>query len=313
MLYSLTARCIGGRHQLDHFFAFLPAMKTAGFAYINLCFAEFQELLTADFDICGFKDRLDSYGLKVNFAHGPMKYPFLYHCPDLFVEHDKMMKALEISAALSVKSFVIHLGSVLDEKGYVLPERSFVENVKYLRPYIEYGMSHDIGIAIENGTNQPWDVPMDSGRSSEPKMQEVSPSFDELIAISDAFFREYGKRVCGICFDTGHAFLAGLDLQKEINKVGERLMVTHIHDNHGATDEHLPIGQGVIPWSEVCQGFANIRYNGELSLELYFPEEVMAVSKFSDVLFSAGEGLKRLGEKIGLSVAESQADYSDKE
>ena len=89
--------------------------------------------------------------------------------------------------------------------------------------------------------------------------------------------------------------------------------MTHIHDNHGATDEHLPIGQGVIPWSEVCQGFANIRYNGELSLELYFPEEVMAVSKFSDVLFSAGEGLKRLGEKIGLSVAESQADYSDKE
>ena len=90
-------------------------------------------------------------------------------------------------------------------------------------------------------------------------------------------------------------------------------MVTHIHDNHGATDEHLPIGQGAIPWSEVCQGFADIRYDDELSLELYFPEEVMTASNFPDVLSSAGEGLKRLGEKIGLSVAKSQADYSDKE
>ncbi len=53
------------------------------------------------------------------------------------------------------------------------------------------------------------------------------------------------------CIDTGHAFLNGYSLRgiDEAIKPLEPVCI-HVHDNHGAKDEHLHIGCGSINWLE---------------------------------------------------------------
>lgn len=59
------------------------------------------------------------------------------------------------------------------------------------------------------------------------------------------------------CFDAGHAHIfGGVPLTCWIDELGDLLGEIHIHDNHGVTDEHLPVGEGSIPFREL---FALVR------------------------------------------------------
>lgn len=59
-------------------------------------------------------------------------------------------------------------------------------------------------------------------------------------------FNEFPQ--AGALLDTGHAHVNGWDLAKVVRVLGPRLAACHIHDNSGAADEHLPVGQGTIDW-----------------------------------------------------------------
>ncbi len=80
------------------------------------------------------------------------------------------------------------------------------------------------------------------------------------------FLREAGLADVGICFDAGHAHLED-NPSSQIAAVGERILTTHLHDNHGHRDEHLPPFSGTAPWREILQGLANSGYDGCLLLE----------------------------------------------
>jgi sugar phosphate isomerase/epimerase len=59
------------------------------------------------------------------------------------------------------------------------------------------------------------------------------------------------------CFDTGHAnAFGGAPLGLWIETLGDLLGEIHIHDNHGTADEHLPVGEGNVPFREL---FAMVR------------------------------------------------------
>lgn len=54
------------------------------------------------------------------------------------------------------------------------------------------------------------------------------------------------------CFDAGHAnVFGGVPLVCWVEELGDLLGEIHIHDNHGVTDEHLPVGEGNIPFREL--------------------------------------------------------------
>lgn len=49
----------------------------------------------------------------------------------------------------------------------------------------------------------------------------------------------------GICFDTGHFNLfSKIPLEDWMVALKPYIVELHLHDNHGATDEHLPLGEG---------------------------------------------------------------------
>ena len=54
----------------------------------------------------------------------------------------------------------------------------------------------------------------------------------------------------GICLDLGHAHI-NPGIQEAIGVLGDRIISLHVHDNHGAKDEHLWPGEGTIDWPAV--------------------------------------------------------------
>jgi sugar phosphate isomerase/epimerase len=51
-----------------------------------------------------------------------------------------------------------------------------------------------------------------------------------------------------LCFDTGHAHLEG-GVVAGVEAIRDFLVTTHVHDNRGERDDHLPPYEGTIDWS----------------------------------------------------------------
>ncbi len=69
-----------------------------------------------------------------------------------------------------------------------------------------------------------------------------------------------------LALDTGHANL-GEGFAHETQAAGSLLATTHVHDNDGRQDAHLPPGHGTIDWAEWGSVLDSIRYSGPIILE----------------------------------------------
>lgn len=103
----------------------------------------------------------------------------------------------------------------------------------------------------------------------------------------DRFNERYHAEVLGFCFDTGHANLIGIDMERFIRTLGNRLKVLHIHDNDGIADLHqIPFtftrtreNKASTDWDGFVRGLESIHFNKVLSFETApvltsFPEEM---------------------------------------
>lgn len=71
----------------------------------------------------------------------------------------------------------------------------------------------------------------------------------------------------GFCFDSGHAHCKGGGALPWLDAFGERMFTTHLHDNRGKADEHMPPGFGTIPWIDVIQRFRKFNYRNTVNFE----------------------------------------------
>jgi sugar phosphate isomerase/epimerase len=71
----------------------------------------------------------------------------------------------------------------------------------------------------------------------------------------------------GTCLDFGHAHLAG-GVADAAETMAGLLLATHVHDNHGARDEHLPPYEGTIAWETALAALRKVGYDGVFMLEV---------------------------------------------
>jgi len=71
----------------------------------------------------------------------------------------------------------------------------------------------------------------------------------------------------GVCLDFGHAHMTG-DVADAIETLSGMLIATHVHDNHGTRDEHLPPFEGTIDWPGALMALQKVGYEGPMMLEL---------------------------------------------
>lgn len=72
----------------------------------------------------------------------------------------------------------------------------------------------------------------------------------------------------GLCLDTGHAAVNGLDVAREVHAAGQRIISIHAHSNDGKRDLHQPPTDGVVDWGRVVAALAEIGYARRLVLEI---------------------------------------------
>jgi sugar phosphate isomerase/epimerase len=79
----------------------------------------------------------------------------------------------------------------------------------------------------------------------------------------------------GVCWDTGHANLCGLDQYAELKKLGSRLKGLHVHDNYGmrapGNDLHLLPYWGNINFDAIISALLEIDYKGTFNFEVVNP------------------------------------------
>ena len=151
---------------------------------------------------------------------------------------DEARRALEFAEKVPCPLAVIHAGA-LEDRYHPRHLDAIYQSLEILVPFAD---DRGVRLTLENIPN----------RLSLERM--------------DRFLREADLTGVGICFDAGHAHLESTPAS-QITSAGERILTTHLHDNNGHRDEHLPPFAGTAPWPEILQGLADSGYDGCLLLE----------------------------------------------
>ena len=196
-------------------------------------------------------------GLPVNQTHGDTMTGMQWDDPAYprRAEHFEMLfRCIEGARRLGAKYMVMH--------PYNLPHKplySVKENreacIAYLAPYIEAAKKAGICIAVENM--------VDFGRKHR---RYCGGDIYELIDLVDTI----NDPSVGICLDTGHANISGINPAAAVRAIGKkRLFCTHINDNHAqkGLDEHLFPYFGDIDWASVVRALKEIGYENDFSYE----------------------------------------------
>src|SRR5712675_43378 len=96
-----------------------------------------------------------------------------------------------------------------------------------------------------------------------------------------------------LCFDTGHAHLEG-GVVPSLEVIRDLIVTTHIHDNRGERDDHLPPYEGTIDWNNALAAMpANVPFVFELK------EPAAAIGSSDLQAFAATlQGMRAVFEKF---------------
>ncbi len=81
-----------------------------------------------------------------------------------------------------------------------------------------------------------------------------------------ALVAEIGRPELGLALDTGHANLVASAASETLD-AATGLVTTHVHDNNGRQDSHLPPGMGSVVWEDWLGSLDRIGYVGPIVLE----------------------------------------------
>ena len=157
------------------------------------------------------------------------------------------------------------------------------ESVRQIATCIEHASEWTDRVAIHPGYLSPLGR-LDPGRAwvtHKEALREIGrcavdhgvlACLENMIAIREFLCRDPGELLgtiegiegVGACFDIGHAHTVGA-VPAFLDVLGSADHL-HLHDNHGMSDEHLPIGAGTVDWARVGPAVA-ARYRGIVVIE----------------------------------------------
>lgn len=167
----------------------------------------------------------------------------------LDITRKKLRRAFELIEIFKPRSVVCHLGYDPDKHAYKMKE--------WLRISIET-WSELIETAAESGT---------------PVMFENT--YEKLPDVHLELFQNLPGSNFGFCLDVGHLMAyAGSTWQVWLDKLQPWLGQVHLHDNNGAMDEHIAIGQGQFNFNELFGYFQRHNLSPLVTLEPHSEEDL---------------------------------------
>lgn len=158
----------------------------------------------------------------------------------------QVMKAAEI---LRPRVIVVHPG--FDDLHYGDNSLEWLKNsVSFWREFVPQAREIGTILAVEN-------------------IFEKEPSTLKALldAIDDPCFRH--------CFDVGHwNMFTTVTMEEWFSELGSYIVESHIHDNHGKSDEHLPVGDGDIDFNQFFQLLASYAPEAVWTIEAHSTERL---------------------------------------
>jgi sugar phosphate isomerase/epimerase len=162
----------------------------------------------------------------------------------------RLTQALQAAAGLGAHLMVVHPG--YDRWRYPNLAATWTDQAaETLLPLVARAAACDCRLALEN-------------------IYEETPA--TLLALVERLDSPW----FGHCFDIGHWRLFGTTSQADwLNAIAPRLLHLHLHDNHGQSDEHLPVGEGTIDFTPLMQLLPTLGQSPSLTLEAHNPSELI--------------------------------------
>ena len=248
MVYSISTSLFADR-DLDRA---LGVISDSGFSAVELWGdAPHMDARDAAFDLAHLKGLLRTHGLAAYSLHAPIaKHNLGSLDPDergYAVEGYALL--LEPAAEIGVEVIITHPNLSVPD---ITPEGAIKTHhwtINSLAALAEGALRADVRFAVENlprrGTLRP-----DGGMA------------DLRVLIDD-----FPPEAVGLCLDTGHALMNGLDPADEARIADDRLVAIHMQDTDGEDDRHWVPGEGVIDWETFRAALAQISYRGTWTFE----------------------------------------------
>jgi sugar phosphate isomerase/epimerase len=209
-------------------------------------------------------------------AHAPI-YNFLLKGDAVERKHALCLPAIKACSHLNIPWLVFHPCECINYNASTQRKEVFQKNKEHFQILLDECEKYNVGIAVENMAK------IETGNSHSC----FAATAEELCELVDVL----NHPLAGICWDTGHAKISGLDQNKQIAMLGARLKVLHIQDNDGLYDDHLlPYTRGPngVDWHNVIQGLNAASYSGALNIEAHnsfrmVPDELL----FDTIKYSA--------------------------
>ncbi len=154
--------------------------------------------------------------------------------------------SIRLAETLEAQHLICHPGTFPPEYHRSLRRRALLNMTQLIRQLAQQATNSNIDLLIEN---------LPRG--------EASP----LVSTPEELRDFIGQVNVGIALDLGHANTMG-DPQQFISVLAGAIKVVHLHDNHGETDEHLPLGRGTLRLRSCLITLSKVRYDGPIILQV---------------------------------------------
>jgi sugar phosphate isomerase/epimerase len=153
---------------------------------------------------------------------------------------DEMKRALDVAEHIPLRNLIVHLGERTDAWS--------PRSVEYAQTALEHlgAFARPLGVRV-----------LVENLVSEPTTPEHLVAILELGHLDNV----------GVCLDVGHAHIT-VGVAEAIATLGSRIVSVHVHDNHGAKDEHLWPGDGTIDWPATAKALAKLETPPAIVLEI---------------------------------------------
>ena len=218
---------------------YLRHIAEAGFSHIHWCHQWNTDFLYADAEVEQVGRWLADFGLTLTDLHASAGVEKAWGSAreyERLAGVELVKNRIEMTARLGSDVIIMHFPVEPAER-----EPFWTRMRRTLDALEPFARSHGVRIAIENLSRD---------------------NFDAL----ERVFALYGSDFLGLCYDSGHGNVAGNGLDR-LERVKDRLLSVHLHDNDGTGDQHKLAGDGTVDWPRLARLLAASAYRKPLSFE----------------------------------------------
>ena len=241
MKFSITSDAYDINQSIDER---LRHFSIAGFTHVHWCEHWTSDIFYSKSYAEEIAQKAGKYGIRIQNIHGVCR---LHRNRPLTGSHwvDLNANRIQFISWLGGDCIVLHVPLDDCERGF---ESERDESERLIRLLIPEAKKQNVRLAIENIESRP-----------------CKRLFDHL-------FQTFPSEELGFCFDSGHANIMGeIDI---LERYLDRLIMTHLHDNHGYTDEHLLPGEGTLPWKPIVLNLNKKPNLAFVNLEAYWSRTI---------------------------------------